>query len=235
MAVETADYCRSIEAYLCRKNDGHLIRIVGPAFEQVCSWADQGVPLKVAYRGIDRCFERYYAKGQRRRPVRVEFCEADVLDVFDEWRKAVGVLVARETADGAEDTPAEDAGARHRSLKSHLQRTMTRLSSVQAEGSLAAAVEAVRRLCEELLANAALRGEARSQALDRLRASDVELVAAARLQCDAPTMESLVAEAEEELSPFRGRMPSAAYEQAMQAAVSRLVRERFRLPVLSYD
>ena len=41
-------------------------------------------------RGIDRYFERYYAKGPRRRPVRVEFCEADVLDVFDEWRRAVG-------------------------------------------------------------------------------------------------------------------------------------------------
>ena len=33
------DYCRQVEAYLCRKNDGHLVRIVGPAFEQVCGWA----------------------------------------------------------------------------------------------------------------------------------------------------------------------------------------------------
>src|SRR5688572_28082075 len=84
-------YCRQIEAYLYRKNDGHLIRIVGPAFEQVCGWAVRGVPLKVAQRGIDRYFERYYAKGPRRRPVRVEFCEADILDAFDEWRRAVGL------------------------------------------------------------------------------------------------------------------------------------------------
>src|ERR671913_1639214 len=84
-------YCRDVEAYLCRKNDGHLIRIVGPAFEQVCGWATRGVPVAVAMRGIDRYFERYYAKGPRRRPVRIEFCEADVLDVFDEWRRALGV------------------------------------------------------------------------------------------------------------------------------------------------
>ena len=87
-------YCREVEAYLCRKNDGHLIRIVGPAFEQVCGWAARGVPLNVVNRGIDRYFERYYAKGPRRRPVRIEFCEADVLDVFDEWRRAVGVARA---------------------------------------------------------------------------------------------------------------------------------------------
>ena len=68
MAVESDDYCRAIESYLCRKNDGHVIRIVSPAFEGVCAWAEKGVPLKAAYRGIDRYFERYYAKGARRRP-----------------------------------------------------------------------------------------------------------------------------------------------------------------------
>ena len=82
-APEVDSYCRQLEAYLCRKNDGHLIRIVGPAFEQVCGWAARGVPVKVAERGIDRYFERYYAKGPRRRPVQIQFCEADVFDVFD--------------------------------------------------------------------------------------------------------------------------------------------------------
>ena len=91
---EDLEYCRAIESYLCRKNDGHLIRIVGPSFELVAGWAEQGVPFKVACRGIDRYFERYYAKEGRRRPVRIEFCEADVLDVFDEWKRAVGVSVA---------------------------------------------------------------------------------------------------------------------------------------------
>ena len=46
--IDVESYCRDIEAYLCRKNDGHLIRITGPAFEQVQGWAGQGVPLKVA-------------------------------------------------------------------------------------------------------------------------------------------------------------------------------------------
>ena len=41
-------YCRAIEAHLCRKNDGHLIRISGPAFDLVRGWAEQGIPLRVA-------------------------------------------------------------------------------------------------------------------------------------------------------------------------------------------
>ena len=74
--MTTEEYCREIEAYLCRKNDGHLIRIVGPSFERVCGWAAQGIPFKIACQGIDRYFVRYYAKGPRRRPVQIDFCEA---------------------------------------------------------------------------------------------------------------------------------------------------------------
>ena len=39
--LNTDEYCREIESYLCRKNDGHLIRIVGPSFARVCGWAAQ--------------------------------------------------------------------------------------------------------------------------------------------------------------------------------------------------
>ncbi len=103
--LQIADYCREIEAYLCRKNDGHLIRVVGPSFDIVSTWAEQGVPLKVACEGIDRYFARYYRKGPRRRPVKIDFCEADVLDVFDEWRRAVGVISLASPATPA--TPAD--------------------------------------------------------------------------------------------------------------------------------
>jgi hypothetical protein len=237
VAVETDDYCRAIESYLCRKNDGHLIRIVGPAFERVCAWADQGVPLKAAYRGIDRYFERYHAKGQRRRPVRVEFCEADVMDVFDEWRRAVRVTVARETADTyGTATAGEEAHHRaHMSLKNHLERTLGRLRGAQAEGALVPVVEDAIRLVEGFAVAPPSRGEARRRILEELRACDGHLIAAAHAQCDGPAREALVAEADEELAPFRARMPAEAYEQSRQACVARLIRERLRLPVLTYE
>src|SRR5262249_49462944 len=88
VGTEPVEYCREIETYLCRKNDGHLIRVVGPSFEVVSGWEARGVPLKIAFEGIDRYFERYYRSGPRRRPVKIDFCDADVLDVFDEWKRA---------------------------------------------------------------------------------------------------------------------------------------------------
>jgi hypothetical protein len=234
-------YCREIEAYLCRKNDGHLIRIVGPAFEQVCGWATRGVPLKVAQRGIDRYFDRYYAKGPRRRPIRVEFCEADVLDVFDEWRRAVGVYVEPAVSGDSEtagqvlsDLPER----RHASLPAHLDRVIARLTSLRAgeDRSLDPVLDAIVRELDSARSSAkSLRGDARREFLERLRALDGSLIDAAREQYDEPALQQLTADAETELAPFRDRMPREAFEQSRHACVDRLIRDRRRLPVISYE
>src|SRR4051812_28077367 len=137
--ADVSEYCRDIETYLCRKNDGHLIRVVGPSFEIVSRWAEQGVPLKVAYAGIDRYFERYYRKGPRRRPVKIDFCEADVLDLFDEWRRAIGIVsdaASRQSPDTLIPGPQSPTQAPRSSLPAHLERVLLRLSSSRARGTL---------------------------------------------------------------------------------------------------
>src|SRR5262245_2933274 len=173
--MDAAEYCREIETYLCRKNEGHLIRVVGPVFERVCGWMQQGVPLKVAFRGIDRYCARYYGKGPRRRPVRVEFCEADILDEFDAWRRAVGVT--GPAADGPEE---HDSSPRRPSLSAHLERVIARLTASRAGGRWPRAFDdavagAVREL-DALTATARqARGAARDEILQRLAVIDRRL------------------------------------------------------------
>jgi hypothetical protein len=227
---QVADFCREIETYLCRKNDGHLIRVTGPSFDLVAGWAAQGVPLKVAFKGIDRYFERYYAKGPRRRPVRIDFCDADVLDVFDEWRRATGVL--KSTVDSAQSTATKP------SLRAYLERVLTRLTAARASNVLGPAFDAlIDRVAQELDSARAeargLRGEARRALLDRLAAIDAELLQHARDLLDQSARESLAREAEAELAPFRSGMTADAFARARQAAIDRLVRERFGLPTIS--
>ena len=225
------DYCRQLESYLCRRNDGHLIRIVGPAFEQVCGWGARGIPLKVACHGIDRYFERYYAKGPRRRPVRIEFCEADVLDVFDEWRRAVGVPAAEASGD-AEGT------RRQPSLPSHLERVIARLTSLRAgdDRSLDEAIEAVIRELDTARVGAkSLRGDARDRLLERLRTLERDLLEAARARLAPVVIADIEREADAELAPFRDRMPADAYQRSRAACIDRIVRDRARLPVLAFE
>ena len=240
-AVPQADagrYCREIEAYLCRKNDGHLIRIVGPAFELVTGWAAQGIPLRVAFEGIDRFFERYYRKGPRRRPVHISFCEADVLDVFDAWRRATGVTM-HPAALGRAAGVAEGPAVRKRaSLASHLERTIAALTARRAGAGreLDRALDAAVRTLDALRAmGKAPRGESRAQVIARLRTIDDRLVSDVRSLVSAADLKALEREAEESLAPFRSRMPPDAWTSARTAAIDRALRAMLKLPVISLE
>jgi hypothetical protein len=243
MAVTPEDYCRALESYLCRKNEGHLIRIVGPAFEQVCGWASRGVPLSIAQRGIDRYFDRYYARGPRRRPIRIEFCEADVLDVFDEWRRAVGVpsvQLATEgvAADGGLDAADGEPSNRHGSLPAHLDRVVARLAALRGGGDrrLDQVLDTIVRELDTARSGAKrLRGDARDAFIARLAVLDRTLIDAAREQCDPATLQRLLAAADEELAPFRSRMAPDAYERARGACVERALRDLRRLPAVAFE
>ena len=246
MGTESVDeYCRKIETYLTRKNDGHLIRIVGPSFEVVSGWATQGVPIKVAFAGIDRYFERYYRKGPRRRPVKIDFCDADVLDVFDEWRRAVGVTATIHNLQLTIYNPQSilnpqstirNTGA---SLPAHLERVVRQLTSARVGGSLGTEFDAlIDRVSVELDAArgkaGGLRGAERQALLDRLSVLDAELVQQARATLDASTQAALEREAGAELAGFRSGMTAAAFARAQTAAMDRLVRDRVKLPVVTF-
>jgi hypothetical protein len=234
-ADERHEYCRQVESYLQKKNAGHIIRLKGPGFEMVGSWADKGVPLTAVFRGMDRYFERYDAKKQpRRRPVPIEFCEADVLDVFDEWRRAVGV-----PASGTSGTSGESGtSGRSESLPAHLERVVARLTALRG-GEIRTLDPIIDDIVRELDAARAgakgLRGDARAALLERLRALDGQLVQAARGTCDAATFQALGAEADAELAPFRARMPQETYDRSREACIDRLLRERVKLPVIAFE
>jgi hypothetical protein len=233
--MDHSEYCREIETYLCRKNDGHLIRIVGPAFEQVCGWAERGVPLKIAFRGIDRCCERHHARGPRRRPLRVEFCEADILELFDDWRRAIGVSAIGEPVNSS-----QESGTRKPALAAHIERAIARLVAIPA-GAMRVAEFAPRvdRVVRELDALAgeakSARGERRSRILDRLAELDGDLLAAARDALDPAQAAALKKEADAELTPFKSRMAPDVLERAVAAALDRLTREAAGLPSLMFD
>lgn len=236
--IDVESYCRDLEAYLCKKNDGHLIRITGPAFERVQGWARQGIPLTIAQSGIDRYFERYYRKGPRRRPVQILFCEADVLDAFDEWRRAVGL--ARVTADGEGGPEVEEpvsAPRPRRSLASQIESALARLTvlrgSDQAGPALDAALDTAVRALDALRPDAArVRGEARDAVLQRIEQIEQALSAAALAALDPGQRSAFEQDAETELAPFRARMSAEAYAQTRRAAIHRLVRRHFGLPVV---
>lgn len=237
MELEPGAYAKQVEDYLARRNRGHLIRIVGPAFDLVLGWEARGIPLNVVHRGIDRYCERVEAKPGRRRPAQIQFCEADILDVFDEWRRATGVGMWDKASASAPE-PAAGGGAARASLPAHLERVIARLTSMRSgdDRSLDEPIDSVVRELDAARTGAKnLRGDARETFLARLRQLDADLLSAVRALTATEALRALEQDARLELAPFRERMPPHAYEQAQRAAEDRLLRERARLPVIAFD
>jgi hypothetical protein len=256
--MTAGEYCRAIEAHLCRENGGHLVRIVGPAFQTVSGWFAKGIPLAIVRQGIDRTVARDRARppaGTAKRPVRVEFCEADVLDAFDAWRRAVGVGMAGARDDGsaapgeaddrlgggaAGDRPSRPV--RSPSLAAHVDRAMQRLTQALLDLGRFPPDEAaaVRAAMEQALATLdALRGEARTArgavrtaVQGSLAAADEALAAALAAASPAAAAEMSRA-ARAELAPFAGRMTAGDLAAAEAAALRRLARERYGAPELT--
>ncbi len=237
--MDPGAYCREIESYLCRRNHGHLIRIVGPAFERVCGWAEAGVPLQVVTTGIDRKLARYRASGSPRRPLRIEFCEADVLDAFDEWRRAVGIASAPGGEPDAADGPGAGSGRRRLSLPKHVDRVLEQVSNRLARDEMPAELHAVlTRLVGDLdalrPAVRGARGAARRTVIERLADVDRALLASAR-EAAAAALDDIEDAARAELVSFRSRLDPDAYTRAVGASVDRLLRDRLRLPEVRFD
>lgn len=240
-ATDIGAFCRAVESHLCRVNGGHLVRIVGPAFELVAGWAREGLPLRVVLHGVDRTIARLTAKGPRRRPVRIEFCEADVRDASDQWRRAVGV---RTTMAGVPTRPTDalpDAPApRLPSLPKHLERVLLRLSGLAATralppplaDALASIIDAVDACLD---GSRGARREARTALLERLADVDRTLTQAALAALPETGRRDLLEQVRSELSPYRGQMPPLALRDAEQALLGELARRHFSLPQVRLD
>jgi len=239
--VDAGEYCRMVERHLCQRNQGHLVRIVGPSFELVCGWATRGIPLRVALHGVDRYVDRQATKGPRRRPIRIDYCEADVLDVFDEWRRATGT--PRRAAAGDEHDADEEmpSARRSSSLAAHLDRAVARLAALHGRRDelgpdLSALADRLARELDGLRTQArTVRGDARARLLAMLNEWDDELLAAARSRLSPEDLARLTAQADAELRPFLARMDATAAAGATVALVGRLVREHYQLPFLRFD
>jgi hypothetical protein len=231
--VDIGEYCRRVEEHLSRVNQGHLVRIVGSGFELVRTWATDGVPFSVVCRAIDMKAERHRA-GRSTRPLRIEFCDADVRAVFQDWKRAVGVTAVADPAPGE---AADDA--RRPSLSKHLDRVVTALTRAAGRldtpaalrDGLTTVLEGIVGLRESLRGR---RGVSREDIGESLTRWDAALMEAARMSTDADMLGALRRDAAAELQAFRPRMTAETWERSLDVAATRLLRERLHLPTLEF-
>jgi hypothetical protein len=162
--------------------------------------------------------------------MRIEFCAADILQLFDDWQRAVGVT----------SQVSSSRTSRKQSLASHVERVVARLIALRGiegaaplpESAIDEVVHALDRISER---SRKARGDERRGLIEELASIDQDLVGRVAGLLDDATTQRLRREAEEELASFGERMPPDARVEAMEKAYLRLVREAAGLPRIAFD
>ena len=199
------------------------------------TWKQQGIPLHIVLRGIERSFDSFESKPRKRTVKSLLYCQEEVEAQYAEWTDArVGASSSSASSD-SEQTPFS-----LEAISEHLQRCRTELAQVaelrrqKQEDDLSEAMSRAASLLAEI--DQDLNGGA---PLDTRKLED-SLTGLERLLNDSmfavasdAELETQKAAVKDQLKPYRSQMETAIYNQTFNNLLLKRLREQFAVPRLS--
>jgi hypothetical protein len=198
------------------------------------TWKQQGIPLHIVLRGIEKSFDSFEARPRKRTVKSLLYCQEEVEAQYAEWSDArVGASPANDNAD--EKTPfsfeaisehlqrnreslLELADARRQNKEDDLSEAMTRAAALLAEieDDLASGAALDTRKLEDSLGG-----------LERMLNNSMFAIAT------SAELEAQKTAVKEQLKPYRSYMEAVVYNQTFNNLLLKRLREQFSVPRLS--
>lgn len=199
------------------------------------TWKQQGIPLHVVLRGVEKSFDSFEARARKRTVKSLLYCQEEVEAQFAEWVEArVGSSRPSENESDSDKTPFSFAA-----ISEHLNRNRTALSELttlrrrHGEDDLSEALERATKLLS------AIESDLNSAALETRKLED-SLTGLERMLNDAmvsvvsaDALAELKREVTDQLKPYRSQMETAVYKQTFDNLLLKRLREQFAIPRLS--
>jgi len=225
------NYFTEIEDTFVRRRGKHLF--LSPMdWALMETWKQQGIPLHIVLRGIERSFDSYESKPRKRTVKSLLYCQEEVEAQYAEWTDARVGAASSDNTD-AEKTPFSlDAITEHlqtnrdllleaaqaRRPEDDLSEAMTRAAALlgEIEQDLVAGVSLKTRMLEDSLTG-----------LERLLNDSMFAVAS------NDDLEKQKTAVKEQLKPYRSHMEAEIYNQTFNNLLLKRMREQFAVPRLS--
>ena len=197
------------------------------------TWQQQGIPLHIVLRGVEKSFDSYEARPRKRSVKSLLYCQEEVEAQYAEWVEAhVGSATAATEPD-SDKTPFSSAA-----ISKHLKRCSDSLSE------LAQSRKQEDDLSEGLTRAVALLADiekdfASGATLDTRKLED-SLTGLERMLNDSMlsvassgTLDELKQIVKDQLKPYKAQMDAAVYKQTFDNLLLKRLREQFDVPRLS--
>jgi hypothetical protein len=226
------NYFTEIEDAFVRRRGKHLF--LSPMdWALMETWKQQGIPLHIVLRGVEKSFDSYEARPRKRTVKSLLYCQEEVEAQYAEWVEAhVGSSAASAEAE-SDKTPFSFAA-----ISEHLRRSRNALSELaesrkQQDDLSEALTRAVALLVDiekDFASGATLDTRKLEDSLTGLeRMLNESMLSAA----GASTLEEFKQGVKDQLKPYRAQMDAAAYKQTFDNLLLKRLREQFDLPRLS--
>jgi hypothetical protein len=226
------NYFTEIEDAFVRRRGKHLF--LSPMdWALMETWKQQGIPLHIVLRGVEKSFDSYEARPRKRSVKSLLYCQEEVEAQYAEWVEAhVG------SATGLAEPESDKSPFSFAAISEHLQRSRNALSE------LAQSRKQEDDLSEALTRAIALLADiekdfASGVTLDTRKLED-SLTGLERMLNDSmlsvagsSTLDEFKNGVKDQLKPYRSQMDAAAYKQTFDNLLLKRLREEFAMPRLS--
>ena len=227
------NYFTEIEDAFVRRRGKHLF--LSPLdWALMETWKQQGIPLHIVLRGVERSFDSYESRPRKRSVKTLLYCQEEVEAQYAEWMEArVGVSALSDSASLDADATRFSATA----IREHLQRchsSLIRLSKSRKEDNLSEALARAAALLYEIQDDIT-----KNNVLDTRRLEDSltgleRMLNEAMLAVATPAeVDALKTAVKDQLKPYRSQMEAAVYNQTFENLLLKRLREQFAVPRLS--
>ena len=229
------NYFTEIEDAFVRRRGKHLF--LSPMdWALMETWKEQGIPLHIVLRGLERSFDSYESRPRKRTVKSLLYCQEEVEAQYAEWLEArVG---SSSTSNGVETDSDDETHFSFAAVSEHLKRCrISLLELVARQESQNDFSEALVRAISLL---AAIEADFGSGATPDTRKLEDSLTGLERMLNDsmlsvvnAKALDDLKKEVKDQLKPYRSQMETAVYNQTFNNLLLKRLREQFGVPRLS--
>ena len=231
------NYYTEIEDAFVRRRGKHLF--LSPMdWALMETWKEQGIPLHIILRGIERAFDSFEAKPRKRSVKSLLYCQEEVEAQYAEWLESrVGASYEGEarTVETEPSSPFSPTAIGEYLERSCLALTKAATARMQnGEDDFSEALSRAAALINEIkvdmtdsVAPDARKLEDSLTGLERML-SDALLSA-----IPADQLNTIKREVKEQLAPYRKQMETGIYQQTLDNLLLKRLREQFAVPRLS--
>ena len=231
------NYYTEIEDAFVRRRGKHLF--LSPMdWALMETWKEQGIPLHIILRGIERAFDSFEAKPRKRSVKSLLYCQEEVEAQYAEWLESrvgaspEGEARTIETEPSSPFSPTAIGEYLERSCLALTKAATARMQNGEDDFSealsrAAALINEIKVDMTDSVAPDARKLEDSLTGLERML-SDALLSA-----IPADQLNTIKREVKEQLAPYRKQMETGIYQQTLDNLLLKRLREQFAVPRLS--